>query len=98
MPKIFIFGGPASAGGVLGYALAEDGTGLAEHYSTNTIYLRSDMGLNSRWKHGTYEAHYPDGYELVDFIDSSFEEMLADPTFAKAYNLNHAEDKDAGQD
>lgn len=67
MPKIFLACFPALTcvpGDVLGYALAEDGTGLASHISTNKFYSQHDLGLTSNWKHEGYALHYPSGYEL----------------------------------
>ena len=49
---------------VAGYALAEDGTGLASHISSNEDWAKHDMGLTSDLKKEIYEGHYPDGYEL----------------------------------
>ena len=52
-------------GYVHGVAVAEDGTLLAGHLSSSIGWFASDMGLTSRRKHDLYEAHYPDGYELI---------------------------------
>ncbi len=54
---------------VIGYALAEDGTGLASHLSSHKGYSKHDMGLTSDWKHDTYAKHYPDDYEL-EWVDN----------------------------
>jgi hypothetical protein len=60
--------GSTVGGDVLGCALAEDGTGLANHLSSSAAYARHDMGLTSNWKHDTYAKHYPDGY-LLEWVD-----------------------------
>lgn len=49
---------------VIGFAVAEDGTGLAQHLSSSESFSQHDMGITSNWKHETYDKHYPDGYEL----------------------------------
>lgn len=63
----------------IGGALAEDGTTLAKHISTNKMWVRHDMGLTwkSSIKHMDYTRKYPDGYELVDLVDYTGEELEA---------------------
>lgn len=71
MPKIFLWCEPAQFWGhsdVIGYALAEDGKGLASHLSSDVSFSKHDMGLTSNWKHDAYKEHYPDGYE-VEWVD-----------------------------
>lgn len=46
-------------------AMAEDGTCLASHVSSNEDWAKHDIGITSDWKHEDYRRHYPDGYELV---------------------------------
>jgi hypothetical protein len=66
LPKIYLYCDPyGKKGDVLGFALAEDGTGLASHLSSSLDFSRHDMGLTSDWKHECYAKHYSDGYELV---------------------------------
>jgi len=66
--------GPA-AGDSTAIAVTEDGHVVAHHVSSSRDWCRIDMGLHpispngSRNKRGQYEAHYPDGYELVDMTD-----------------------------
>ena len=62
--------GSTPGGDVMGYALAEDGEGLASHYSSSVSFSKHDMGLTSDWKHENYKAHYPDGFEL-EWIDEA---------------------------
>jgi len=59
-------------GDVLGFAVAEDGRGLASHLSSGVDFSKHDMGLTSDWKHVHYTREYPDGYELewVDDVDN----------------------------
>ena len=68
--KIYLacFEGGMRDGDVIGYALAEDGTVLASHLSSNEGFSKHDMGLTGTWKHDTYAKHYPDGYEL-EWVD-----------------------------
>jgi hypothetical protein len=63
MAKIYLYCIPYGRD-VLGFALAEDGTGLASHLSSNDNFSKHDMGLTSSWNHEAYQAHYPLGFEL----------------------------------
>ena len=60
--------GSRPGGDVIGFALAEDGTGLGEHLSSSVEFAKHDMGLTSDWKHEIYEAHAPHGYTL-EWVD-----------------------------
>lgn len=51
---------------VLVEARTEDGELLASHVSSCEGWACHDIGLTSDWKHDTYRARYPDGYELVE--------------------------------
>lgn len=64
-PKIFVFCNGVGPLGHIGVALAEDGTHLAGHASSNEDWLKHDMGVTGTWKHDKYAEHYPDGYEVV---------------------------------
>lgn len=72
MNKIYLYCYPAgdawSPSDVIGGALAEDGTLLAGHLSSNVEFSKHDMGLTSTWKHDLYTQHYPSGYEL-EWVD-----------------------------
>lgn len=46
-------------------AMAEDGTVLAGHGSSNEGWAIHDIGIRGECKHDKYSAHYPDGYELI---------------------------------
>lgn len=88
-PIIYLFAekGGFSQFDVLGYALAEDGQGLASHMSSSIGFSQHDMGLTSDWKHNLYNAKYPEGYQLV-WLDAS--ELDAHKGFQAAYELNKA--------
>ena len=46
---------------VLGFALAEDGTGLLSHLSSSVEWSQHDLGLSSDWQHDVYNKAYPGG-------------------------------------
>ena len=60
--------GSRRGGDVLGCALADDGTGLANHLSSSVEFAKHDMGLTSDWKHDYYREHAPNGFEL-EWVD-----------------------------
>lgn len=60
--------GSVPGGDVAGYALAEDGTVLASHISSNESFSKYDLGFNSERHHEAYKEHYPDGFEL-EWVD-----------------------------
>lgn len=69
MPKIYGFTSASEGhyGDIAGYALAEDGTVLASHISSNEWFLKHDLGMDEsgdNLKHDKYKTHYPDGFEL----------------------------------
>ena len=70
-PKVFVWATPGATqfGGVAGHAIAEDGTGLAGHISSNESWAKLDM--TSDYKKKDYAEHYPDGYEIewIDYDD-----------------------------
>lgn len=85
-PKIYLLCEPYDWGehhDVIGMALAQDGTGLCSHLSSNIERSKHDMGLTSNWHHDSYDKHYPDGYELV-WVDNPDN----DEGFQKAVVLN----------
>lgn len=60
---------------VIGYALCEDGHGLASHLSSNEQWSKHDMGFAySTWKHETYKEHCPEGFELIWIDDPDNDE------------------------
>lgn len=69
-PKIYVFCNQkgCTGGGDWhnGAAIAEDGTFLQGHVSSNHSFLRHDLGGEKHgWKRENYDKHYPDGYEIV---------------------------------
>lgn len=68
---------------VIGYALGEDGQGLASHLSSNSEWSKHDMGLTSDWKRDHYMKIYPEGCELI-WIDNPD----LDERWQKALELN----------
>ncbi len=77
--------GSTPGGDVLGAALAEDGTGLAEHLSSGVAYPKHDMGLTSDWKHDIYRKHAPDGF-VLEWVDDA----ATHPGWQAALVLNKA--------
>lgn len=68
---------------VIGYALCEDGYGLASHLSSSKEWSMHDMGYESDWKHEIYKEHCPEGYELIWIEDADNDER-----WIKALKLN----------
>lgn len=89
-PKIFITCVDDPAWGFVAFAIAQDGVGLKQHASSTKLWSRSDMGLTmaSSPAHRFYREHYPEGYELVDYIDATDETLEGDPTYMLAHKLN----------
>lgn len=69
-------------------AIAEDGTVLGGHLSSNSSFAKLDIGMDAEtdWsgKHERYRAHYPDGYEMRWVDDPLNSEELME-----AYRLNN---------
>jgi len=82
-PKIFLWLNCKTPGWYLPMAMAEDGTCLASHASSNESWAWHDIGLTSDWKHDLYAKKYPDGYELVRVDNPKTHEGLM-----AAYALN----------
>lgn len=88
-PKIFVYCIPGGwSEDVIGYAIAEDGAGLASHISSGTEWSKYDMGISGDRKHDKYKEHYPSGYEL-EWINA--EDLASHDTFRAAYALNQAQ-------
>lgn len=87
-PKIFIVAQPYGNGEYLGQALTEDGVGLCSHLCSHLMWVKHDMGLNSRWKHEYYKSHYPEGYELVDLTELGYDALHNHEGFMRALKLN----------
>jgi hypothetical protein len=88
VPKIFLFCEQCTKnpnGDVYAQAIAEDGTGLGGHLSSNKEWAKHDIGLTSNWHHDEYRKHYPGGYE-VEWIDQ--ENLSTHIGFQRAVYLN----------
>jgi len=82
--KIYLACFPSGFGAdVIGYALGEDGQGLASHMSSSEDWSKHDMGLTGTWKHEHYAKVYPKGYELIWIDDADKDER-----WLKALELN----------
>jgi len=73
MKKIYCYAEPADGWGpddLMVRAIAEDGTVLAGHLSSNMSFAKLDIQHAS--KQEKYKIHYPEGYELewVDDIET----------------------------
>jgi len=93
--KIYLSCFPANGwgvGSVIGFALSEDGQGLASHLSSSIDFSKHDMGLTSDWKHDHYQKSYPEGYELIWVDDAD-----TDPRWQAALKLNKASHSDDEQ-
>lgn len=88
MPKIFLYYAQMGRN-VLGWGMAEDGHVLSNHLSSGEDWLKHDLGLTSDWKHTDYQAHYPDGYELV-WLGRVERLETAPPEFQAAFAKNQA--------
>lgn len=69
------------------FALAEDGEGLYRVLLQSPIYARQAM--NARWPRYLYSEHYPRGYELVDYLDATDDQLDSDMVFINAYLKNN---------
>ena len=67
MAKIYAFQNVVGGGEGPGVGIAEDGTILADHWSSSAHWAAHDLGATSNWKHELYAKHYPDGFE-VEFV------------------------------
>jgi len=93
--KIYLtcFAGGFRSGDVIGYALGEDGQGLASHLSSNETWAKHDMGLTSDWKHEHYAKVYPNGFELIWIDDPENDER-----WQAALKLNKERPKEEHQE
>lgn len=96
MPKVFLITQKfPDARGAMGFALAEDGEGLLAIHEHNSLWLRAALlGTAAR---AVYNDKYPEGYDIVDYIEATDAELDADPLFMEAYAINRREDSDGSQ-
>ena len=95
MGKIFVWvSGTLNPGDLACTAIAEDGTALGGHVSSNELWAKSDMGVTTERKHERYREHYPDGFEVI-WVENPNEHS----DFARAYMKHkekYGEDSQAG--
>lgn len=90
MHKIFVTAFPLEDGKFMGFALAEDGEGLAQQICVNKIWVRHAMGVNSRWFRQKYRQKYPDGFRVIDLTEASDRQLKRNDEYMKALELNAA--------
>lgn len=88
-PKIYVFfNSQADRDGDGVYlALAEDGTVLGSHWSSDGYWAQQDLGVAAGSRpdrHVTYAEHYPGGYEM-EFVPAS--EVKRHPGLTSALEL-----------
>jgi hypothetical protein len=88
MHKIFVTAFPLDDGKYMGFALAEDGDGLASQICLNKVWVRHAMGVNSRWFRQKYREKYPDGYHVIDLVDASDKQLNKNKDYMAALELN----------
>lgn len=86
--KIYAFNNGGRPGFYEAVAVGEDGLCLASHICSDERWMLHDMGVTSDWKHDTYDAWAPEGWE-IEFIPS--EELDTHEDLKKAITL--AEEK-----
>lgn len=86
-PEIFCFINGEGFGGVIVAALAEDGTVICSHASSNEGWAKHDIGIGSDVKHEYYKAKYPDGYNLI-WLDRK--QLDSHAGFQNAIKLNES--------
>ena len=78
-----VVNGSTVGGDVMGYAMTEQGVGLASHLSSSEAFSKHDIGLTSDWHHDSYAEACPDGYE-VEWVD----DLDGHEGFLKALSIN----------
>ena len=84
MTKIFVWAVPAQGwdrGDVIGFAMTDDGRGLASHLSSGVEWAKWDMGVTSLSKHDHYAKQCPNGYK-IEWIDNPDEHEAWKVAFA----------------
>lgn len=66
--KIYCFNNGGSRDWYEAVAIAEDGTVLAGHICSHESFMRHDLGIDSTWKHESYNAHYGEGNWELEWI------------------------------
>lgn len=65
LPEIYVFQSSEGDTYIGGKAIAEDGSYVASHSSSDETWLRHDLGVTSDWYHDDYRKHYPHGFRVV---------------------------------
>ena len=93
-PKIYVWCNSCAPQWHSGMAMAEDGTHLAGHISSGHGFLVADMGVaHTTAQHDKYDAHYPNGWEIVYLDDKEAVNNCAG--LDEAYRLNQLAGKAA---
>ena len=86
--KIFIYLTRDEPGYECAVALAEDGVMITGHISSSVYWSERDMGLDKTYpaeaKHSAYQRHFPNGYELVNLLHATEDELRSNPAFEAA--------------
>lgn len=88
LPIIYGFNNGSGMGGVIGMLIAEDGTVLGSHASSDEAWLPYDLGVEEGRRparHETFRKHYPDGYRM-EFV--SYKDVDNTPKLVEAFALN----------
>lgn len=81
--KIFCFVDGGSPNWYNCVALCEDGHVVASHICSSPGWAKHDLGIESELKHDKYNAHCPNGWELIWLDDPK-----TDPRWQAAFKLN----------
>lgn len=82
MPKIFLVREDDH-----GIALAEDGSVVDMTFDLHPIYMR--QALTSGFAQSRYEEHYPEGYTIVNLLESE-DPFNEEPSYAEAFERNQS--------
>lgn len=97
--KIFVYLTEDSPGFQCAVALAEDGTAIASHLSTSPYWSEVDMGLtaDSDSHHDVYARYYPQGYQLVNLLRATEDELRTNDEFMRALDIHTRNLSDASE-
>lgn len=96
LPIIYGFNNGGEPNHWRGMLLAEDGTCLGSHISSNEGFMIGDLGVLqgvSPTRQESFKQHYPDGYRL-DFV--SFRDVATHFGLNKAYDIFYEDRKKKG--
>lgn len=95
LPVIYGFNNGGRAGFLLAQLIAQDGTLLGSHICSDEGFMLGDLGIleNTRPdRHGTFRAHYPDGYRM-EFVGG--DEVMEHPGLLNAFAAHKAKQGEA---